>query len=89
MTSRSRPPTLRITDPDHAYIAATLRLLGWRSMRDLVRRAGCSCTENRVGLLSKRFVVRGDGPALQKFVNLAWTDKDIGPSFREEVRNAV
>lgn len=85
MTYHSKPPTLRVTDPDDMWIRCELRLLGWAAMRRLARCADCTLTEERIGLITKRFTVRGNAYELQNFVSAAWNDADLGPSFRKEI----
>lgn len=78
-------PKVRVIDPANAHISAEVRILGWSEMRDMARRAGCRIFEKRVGLITKKFTMRGSEAELQAFVCAAWDSEILGKQFREEL----
>lgn len=78
-------PTISNIGPDPT-ITCEARILIWDAIRETALKAKCTaCDERRVGLITKRFTIKGSGEAIQKFIDIAWDHPDLSKSFRAEL----
>lgn len=82
-----KPPNIRVVDTN-AYIAADVRIMGWREMRRIISLSNCAVMETRVGLITKRFHVTGNQEQLTEFIHNAWYSETMGRQFRQEIVEA-
>jgi hypothetical protein len=68
---------------DQPHIACEARFGAWSSIRKIAHDTGCTLTEKRLGLMTRRFVMHGDDDALGKFAAMAYHHPIVGPQFRE------
>lgn len=77
---------VKVTGPN-PYISCSARIGAWAELRKLATRSGLKLREERIGLITKRFTLTGDGPELERFAELALDSEVIGRQFREELEN--